>query len=86
MPAKQHPAISAYLVHASEHIRVIGRLHFLVRSKTDKNDWHCVDLEWVDDDWPAGGCTCQGFQARKECRHVAVVLEILGLDKPTQVD
>lgn len=78
MPAK-HPRFGTLLVRGSEHVRVIGRLHFLVRSKTDKTEWHCVDLEPVDDDWPYG-CTCRGFTVRKECRHVAICLEILGLD------
>lgn len=81
MPAK-HPPLGAYLVRGGEHVRVIGRLHFLVRSKSDKTSWHCVDLEEVDDDWPEGGCTCRGFTVRKECRHVALCLAILGFDEP----
>lgn len=75
-----HPPLGAYLVRSSEHVRVVGRLHFLVRSKTDKTEWHCVDLEPVDEDWPRG-CTCRGYTVRKECRHMAVVLAILGLDE-----
>jgi hypothetical protein len=55
---------------------VIGRLHFLVESKSEDGN-HCVDLEPVDDEWPRGGCTCQGFQVRKTCSHVDAVLDYL---------
>jgi hypothetical protein len=61
------------LVHAGERILVIGRLHFLVASRSEPGSWHCVDLERVDLVWAEGGCTCQGFQVRKECRHVDAV-------------
>jgi len=54
----------------------IGRIHFLVESKSEEG-WHCVDLEPVDDDWPKGGCTCRGFTVRKECSHVDAVLDLL---------
>lgn len=72
----------AYLVIRGEHVRVIGRLHYLVRSKSE-DGWHCVDLEPVDDEWPDGGCTCRGFTVRKQCRHLALIHELLGLTDPT---
>lgn len=58
----------------------IGRLHFLVRSKSE-DGYHAVDLQAVDDDWPEGGCTCRGFTVRRECRHVRLIRSYLGLDE-----
>jgi hypothetical protein len=62
-----------------ERVRLIGRHHFLVKSKSERGVWHCVDLGYVDEDWPEGGCTCEGYSARKDCSHVRLVLTILGL-------
>src|SRR3954463_6616244 len=66
------------LDHAGERIRWIGRFHFLVRSKSEPG-WHCVDLGYVNREWPEGGCTCDGFSARKTCRHWKAVWSLLGL-------
>lgn len=60
-----------------EKIKVVGRLHFLVRSRTDWNEWHSVDLEPVDVDWPHGGCTCRGYNCRRDCRHIRAVLSLV---------
>jgi hypothetical protein len=60
-----------------EKLKVIGRLHFLVRSKTSMREWHCVDLEPVDADWPEGGCTCRGYNCRRTCRHHTAVLSFV---------
>jgi len=61
-----------------EEILVIGRWHFLVRSKSDPDGWHAVDLESVED---AEGqhCTCESGQARKACRHERAVRAAFGL-------
>lgn len=56
-------------------MRVIGHGHVLVRSGSEKG-WHIVDLGYVDNDWPEGGCTCDGFSARKTCRHYRAVLDL----------
>lgn len=53
-------------------------MHFLVRSKSEKG-WHCVDLGYVSEEWPEGGCTCEGFMARKTCRHYRAVLSALSV-------
>jgi hypothetical protein len=68
--------MSKSLVHDGERFTVIGRLHFLVKSKSEAG-WHCVDLETVNEDWPYGGCTCQGFQVRRTCRHVDAIMSWL---------
>lgn len=60
-----------------EKIKVIGRLQFLVRSQTNWNEWHCVDLEPIDQDWQEGGCTCRGYNCRRTCRHMGAVLSLL---------
>jgi hypothetical protein len=46
---------------------VIGRNHVLVKSAT-RDGYHAVDLEPVED-LPDGGCSCEGFEARKTCWH-----------------
>lgn len=74
--------VSNRLVLSGERVVCIGRLHYLVKSKSE-DGWHCVDLEWVSDDDPDGGCTCTGFRARKDCRHVRAIRKHLGLE-PTQ--
>ena len=51
-----------------EEILIIGRYHFLFKSKSEEG-YHCVDLEFIDEEYPVGGCTCIGFRARKTCRH-----------------
>ena len=66
------------VVHNGERIRIIGRHHFLVASKSE-GGWHAVDLGYVDEDWPEGGCTCISYQTRRECRHVRACLDLLGL-------
>lgn len=76
---KQGRRSAPLVVSKGERILVIGRLHFLVASKSE-DGWHCVDLEAVDDDWLDGGCTCQGYQVRKTCRHVDVCRALL--DEP----
>lgn len=60
-----------------ERIRVIGRLHFLVRSKSSMREWHVVDLEPVNVDWPEGGCSCRGYNCRRDCRHIRAVLSFV---------
>ena len=60
-----------------EKLVVIGRLQFLVQSKTSLRGWHCVDLEPVDQDWPEGGCTCRGYNCRRDCRHMRAVLSFV---------
>lgn len=74
------PASARYSqsVHRGEKLREIGRGHFLVKSKSEKG-WQCVSLGYVSDEWPEGGCSCEGFMARKTCRHWRVVLDFLGL-------
>jgi hypothetical protein len=66
---------------AGEKFQVIGRHHFLVKSKSELDAWHAVDFGYVDDDWPEGGCTCEGFQARKTCRHFRKARKLLLLWK-----
>jgi hypothetical protein len=61
----------------NEKLLVVGRLHFLVRSKTSMREWHVVDLEPVDQDWPEGGCSCRGYNCRRDCRHMRAVLSFL---------
>lgn len=65
-----------------ERIRVIGRWHFLVKSKSE-DGWHCVDLEYVSIDWPDGGCTCRSYDTRRDCRHIRVIRQYLGLPLPS---
>lgn len=65
------------IVFAGETFVVIGRLHFLVKSKSE-DGWHCVDLE-PQDGWPEGGCTCRGYTTRKTCRHHDTILAWLGI-------
>jgi hypothetical protein len=60
-----------------EKLRVVGRLHFFVRSKSSMREWHVVDLEPVDGDWPEGGCTCRGYNCRRTCRHHRAVLSFV---------
>src|SRR5687768_1656238 len=57
-------------------IYVYGRHHFLVKSSSEKGVWHCVDLGYIDVDWPEGGCTCDGFSVRKTCSHYRAVLNL----------
>lgn len=59
---------------------MVGRSHFLVKSGSEPG-WHCVDLGYVDESWPEGGCTCEGFSVRKTCRHYRVVLDLLGIER-----
>ena len=59
---------------------MVGRWHFLVKSKSE-DGWHCVDLEPVGDDYPDGGCTCTSYRVRGDCRHVRVIRRHLGLDE-----
>ena len=73
------PTSYVSLVHRGERIRVIGRHHYLVKSGSEKGVWHAVDLGYVNEEWPEGGCTCDGFSARKTCRHFRVVLDLHGL-------
>jgi hypothetical protein len=61
-----------------ETVKCIGRLHYLVKSKSE-GGWHCVDLEPVGIEWPEGGCTCRGYTTRKDCRHVRVIRKHLGI-------
>lgn len=65
--------ISKSIEFDNERFMVIGRLHFLIRSKSHPDEVHCVDLERVNENWSEGGCTCRGFETRKECRHVRVI-------------
>ena len=76
---KRNGARHKSLLHNGERIAVIGRAHFLVKSGSAKAEWHCVDLGYVNEDWPDGGCTCDGFSARRTCRHFRVVLDLLGI-------
>jgi len=69
-------ALSKYHVRDGERFIVIGRLHFLVKSKSEEG-WHCVDLETVNEDWPEGGCSCRGYQVRRTCRHVDAIFSWL---------
>lgn len=69
--------IGKSLARQGEKIICIGRLHYLVASKSDPGEWHCVDLEMVDGG--EGGCTCRGFVTRKDCRHWRVVKDHLGI-------
>jgi len=65
------------------HVRIIGRRHFLVKSRTERDVWHCVDLE-VDedrDDPEPMGCYCREYHHRSRdasmCWHLELVLEIM---------
>lgn len=73
--------LSKSLVLGSEQVVCIGRLQYLVKSKSE-DGWHCVDLEPVDADWPEGGCTCRSFTTRRSCRHWTAVRKHLGLETP----
>jgi hypothetical protein len=72
--------IGQSLVLRGERVICIGRLHYLVKSKSEEG-YHCVDLEMVDDE--PGGCTCTSYRVRGECRHVDVIRFHLGLDEPS---
>jgi hypothetical protein len=67
-------------VYRGERIRLIGSGHFLVKSRSERGAWHCVDLGFVDLDWHEGGCTCEGFSVRKTCHHWRLILRLLDLD------
>lgn len=58
---------------------MIGYAHFLVASGSAPDEWHAIDLGFVTEDWPEGGCTCDGFSGRKTCRHWRAVLDLLGI-------
>lgn len=75
---KSERYVGKSLVLGADRVLVIGRLHFLVRAKS-LDGWYCVDLETVNDEWPEGGCSCQGFQARRTCRHVDAIKRWLGI-------
>lgn len=71
------PSWPAKWVLGGDRFIVIGRWHFLVKSKSE-DGYHCVDLEPVEG-FPEGGCTCTSFRVRGECRHVRLIREHLGL-------
>jgi hypothetical protein len=48
---------------------------FLVQSRTDRQDYHLVDLT-------ENSCTCSGFQFRKECFHIRYLCKLLGVETP----
>src|SRR3954470_12695013 len=68
---------SKSLVLQGERVYCLGRLHYLVKSKSE-DGWHCVDLE-PNEDYPPG-CTCTSFRVRGSCRHMRVIRAHLGLD------
>lgn len=64
------------------HVRIIGRRHFLVRSRTERDVWFAVDLEEDEDrdDHEPMGCYCREYHHRSRgvgCWHLDLVLEIM---------
>ena len=68
------------LALAGDFFVCIGRLHYLVRSRSVPGEWHCIDLEPVDGE--DGGCTCTSYRVRGTCRHYRAVAKHLGLRTP----
>jgi hypothetical protein len=52
-------------------VRVQGRRHALVESRSHPGEWHTVGQE-EDGTWV---CTCKGWEIRKRCYHVDHVRE-----------
>lgn len=64
---------------AGDTFQSIGRLHYLVESKSG-NGCYCIDLERVDHFALDGGCTCISFETRGTCRHWVKIRKYLDLD------
>ncbi|NBW14629.1 MAG: hypothetical protein EBR82_42185 [Caulobacteraceae bacterium] len=52
-------------------------LTFLVQSRTNREDFHLVDIS--EDTYT---CTCSGYQFRKECFHIRYLCKLLGVKTP----
>lgn len=50
-----------------ERMRIMGPTTASVKSHTNVDAWHAIDL---DDRDGSGSCTCAGFTYRKTCRHL----------------
>lgn len=64
------PEGTSALLIDGERVRVQGRAHCLVASKSAEDEWHSV--EW-DEDTYEWTCTCMGWQCRHRCRHVKAI-------------
>lgn len=66
MNAQLPPGIE--LMIDGETVRVQGKEHALVASKSHDGEWHTVDFE--DGRFV---CTCRGYEIRKRCRHARAI-------------
>lgn len=62
-----------------ERMRILGPTTASVKSHSNIDAWHAVDL---DDRDGLGSCTCAGFTYRKKCRHLEAV-RLLAAQQPT---
>lgn len=60
----------------ARRVMVIGRLHFIVESRTTRNIWYAVDLE-PDEEGNGLGCECEGFQIGGSCWHMMLIAKMM---------